>query len=134
MKKSINESDPRDWDRAYKTAVAGRSPSVVPEKTAYDIMEEEANGKEENIENRRIVGVDQDMVNNPSHYNEGNIECIEAIEAMLTQEEYIGYLRGNVMKYSWRMRYKGSPIEDLRKARWYSLRLMNYLMENQDAI
>ena len=35
------------------------------------------------------------VVNNPPHYNRGKVECIEAIEAMLTKEEFIGYLRGN---------------------------------------
>ena len=31
-----------------------------------------------------------DVVNNPEHYNQGNIECIDSIKAMLTTEEYIG--------------------------------------------
>ena len=39
-----------------------------------------------------------DMVNNPDHYNQGDIECIDAIRAMLTDEEFIGYLRGNSLK------------------------------------
>ena len=43
-----------------------------------------------------------DMVNNPDHYNQGDIECIDAIRAMLTDEEFIGYLRGNSLKYRWR--------------------------------
>ena len=36
-----------------------------------------------------------DLVNSPEHYNQGSIECIDSIEAMLTREEFIGYLRGN---------------------------------------
>jgi len=40
-----------------------------------------------------------DNVNHPSHYNDGGLECIEAIEAQLTPEEYRGYLKGNVAKY-----------------------------------
>ena len=32
-----------------------------------------------------------DEVNHPSHYNNGKIECIEAIEAASTQEEFEGY-------------------------------------------
>jgi hypothetical protein len=66
-----------------------------------------------------------DSVNRPAHYNNGPVECIEAIESMLTSEEYIGYLRGNSLKYRWRFRYKNG-IEDLRKARWYEERLMDY--------
>ena len=41
----------------------------------------------------------KDLVNHPPHYNQGDIECIDAIEAMLSPEEFIGYLRGNSFKY-----------------------------------
>ena len=67
-----------------------------------------------------------DKVNHPEHYNQGTIECIDAIEAMLSQEEFVGYLRGNSLKYRWRFRYKNG-IEDLRKAEWYEKRLLKVL-------
>lgn len=67
--------------------------------------------------------MDRDMVNNPMHYGAGKIECIEYIEDMLTQEEYIGYLRGNIAKYLHRWRYKNG-LEDLKKAEWYGRRLI----------
>jgi len=66
----------------------------------------------------------EDMVNSPPHYNQKGIECIDAIEAMLTHEEFVGYLRGNSLKYRWRFRYKNG-IEDLRKAEWYEKRLLS---------
>ena len=65
-----------------------------------------------------------DMVNEPSHYKTGKIECIEAMEAMLTPEEFIGYLRGNAFKYLWRYQHKGKAYEDLQKAQWYLNRLV----------
>tara|TARA_R100000458_G_C8242429_1_gene221116 strand:- start:245 stop:601 length:357 start_codon:yes stop_codon:yes gene_type:complete len=64
-----------------------------------------------------------DEVNNPSHYNTGKVECIDAIEAMLTHEEFLGYLRGNSLKYRWRFRYKDNPTSDLAKAAWYENKL-----------
>tara|TARA_R100000084_G_scaffold107855_2_gene68986 strand:- start:3437 stop:3799 length:363 start_codon:yes stop_codon:yes gene_type:complete len=64
-----------------------------------------------------------DTVNHPSHYTDGTIECIEAIEAQLTPEEYKGYLKGNVAKYVWREKHKGG-IESLKKAQWYLNRLI----------
>tara|TARA_R110002012_G_scaffold319234_1_gene539141 strand:- start:1996 stop:2415 length:420 start_codon:yes stop_codon:yes gene_type:complete len=67
-----------------------------------------------------------DEVNNPAHYNIGAIECIDAIEAMLTFEEFVGYLRGNSLKYRWRFRYKDNPISDLSKASWYERKLFNF--------
>ncbi len=71
-----------------------------------------------------------DPVHRPEHYNNGGMECIDAIQGMLTHDEYIGYLRGNALKYNWRCRYKGKPIEDLRKARWYEERLIRYMLEH----
>jgi len=65
-----------------------------------------------------------DNVNHPSHYTEGGIECIEAIEAQLTPEEYKGYLKGNVAKYIWREKHKGG-IESLKKAQWYLNKLVD---------
>jgi len=59
-----------------------------------------------------------DMVNAPPHYRQGDIECIEAIRAALTPEEFRGYCKGNALKYVWRERYKGGD-ESLQKAVWY---------------
>jgi hypothetical protein len=64
-----------------------------------------------------------DVINHPPHYNDGGIECIEAIEAQLTVEEYRGYLKGNIAKYIWRERHKGGT-ESLMKARFYLDRLI----------
>ena len=66
-----------------------------------------------------------DSVNHPSHYTNGAIECIDAIESQLTPEEYRGYLKGNIAKYIWRERQKGGT-ESLEKARWYLDRLISY--------
>jgi len=77
---------------------------------------------------KRNVTSDHDNVNNPSHYGKGDIEAIEYIEDFLTEEEYIGYLRGNIAKYLHRWRYKNG-LEDLKKAQWYQNRLIQ-TMEN----
>ena len=64
-----------------------------------------------------------DPVNSPAHYASGAIECIDAIEASMTLEEFQGYCKGNLIKYSWRYRDKGG-IQDLGKAKWYLDRLI----------
>ena len=64
-----------------------------------------------------------DNVNNPSHYGNGQIECIDYLEDFMTTEEFIGYLRGNIGKYLHRWRYKNG-LEDLRKAEWYLKKLI----------
>lgn len=56
-------------------------------------------------------------INHPKHYTGRNIgyECID-----ITQ--YQTFCTGNVIKYLWRYQSKGTPLEDLRKARWYAHR------------
>ena len=68
-----------------------------------------------------------DNVDHPKHYNAGKIEVIDAIE-----EWEMGFCDGNVIKYVARHRYKGKPIEDLKKAKWYLERLIQqYKQENR---
>lgn len=58
-----------------------------------------------------------DNINHPKHYTGHSIgyECID-----ITQ--YQTFCTGNVIKYLWRYKDKGTPLEDLRKARWYAHR------------
>jgi hypothetical protein len=76
----------------------------------------------ETLRDRRVPA--QDEVNRPEHYNSGSIECIEAIKASMSPEEFKGYLKGNSLKYLWRYSYKGKPKQDLEKAKWYLERLI----------
>jgi len=69
-----------------------------------------------------------DPVEQPDHYNKGSIEAIEAIKASMPEQEFKGYLKGNALKYLWRYDYKGKPVEDLRKCRWYVDRLIKELI------
>lgn len=59
---------------------------------------------------------------NPKYYRRGKIECIDAIKASMTPDEFKGFLKGNVIKYLWRYQQKNGS-EDLRKANWYLERL-----------
>ena len=68
-----------------------------------------------------------DMVNHPPHYTSGGIETISFIKAKLSTEEYCGYIKGNLLKYSSRLGLKGNPIEDAGKIAWYANELKNYL-------
>lgn len=64
-----------------------------------------------------------DPVNHPTHYTSGAIECIDALAAALSPEEFAGFCKGNALKYLWREQRKGG-VEDLKKARWYIERLI----------
>lgn len=65
-----------------------------------------------------------DSVDNPSHYTQGSIECLDAIRESMTSESYNGFLKGQVQKYMWRYEKKSNPLEDLRKAEFYLKRLI----------
>jgi hypothetical protein len=72
---------------------------------------------------------DHDPVN-PGHYKargKGDIECIEAIEAALTPEEFRGYLKGTAIKYIWRMGEKDPLLIDARKLHWFSHKMVSTL-------
>jgi hypothetical protein len=70
-----------------------------------------------------------DNVNQPAHYNKGEIETIDYIIDVLGDYEAISYCQGNVIKYTGtRLWEKGNPIEDAKKAVWYlnkMIELMN---------
>lgn len=71
-----------------------------------------------------------DPVNHPAHYKVGGIETIQYIKAKLTPEEYRGYLKGNLLKYSSRIGHKGAAQIDAGKAGWYANALVQAIEEN----
>ena len=68
-----------------------------------------------------------DMVNHPSHYTSGGIETIEYMEAKSTPEEFRGHLRLTAIKYLSRAGLKDDTLQDLKKARWYLDRLIQFI-------
>lgn len=61
-----------------------------------------------------------DMVNHPKHYTSGTlgIEVIDTMEMCSTEEEFMGYLRCNALKYISRFENKNG-LEDVKKCAWY---------------
>ena len=137
MMTSINDATPDEWD-----AIANKFNTMPKTDGQLDREAKEKLYKQGVILDQKLKGemLDNHMktlegynnINSPSHYNQGGIECIDAIEAMLSVEEYVGYLRGNSAKYRWRFRYKNG-VEDLKKAEWYEKRLRKF-MEAHDVV
>tara|TARA_A100001015_G_C14911065_1_gene680514 strand:+ start:488 stop:859 length:372 start_codon:yes stop_codon:yes gene_type:complete len=119
---TIDDAQPAEWDNLHRSNALGKS---------YSKMINTAMGDKEDDYEQWVMNRD-DPVNHPPHYNKGGIECIDAIKAMLSTDEFVGYLRGNSLKYRWRMRYKSNPIQDMEKAQWYESKLMQFWLENQD--
>lgn len=66
-----------------------------------------------------------DDVKSPAHYTAGEVEFIEAAEAMLGPEGFKAFCRGNAMKYLWRCERKGDAFKDVSKAHWYVCRWLD---------
>jgi len=66
-------------------------------------------------------------VNSPPHYNSGDIECIDAIKASMSKDAFLGYCKGNVLKYMWRYEQKGY-VESLEKAQWYLKKMIESML------
>lgn len=72
-----------------------------------------------------------DNVNHPNHYNQGGIECINAIKAATVGKTGIeAFCVGNAIKYLWRYEEKNG-LEDLKKARFYLNRLISEFDEQE---
>ena len=60
-----------------------------------------------------------DMVNHPPHYANKDPETINMIRAVLTEEEFIGGLKWQILKYRDRAHDKGNYEQDMAKAKFY---------------
>jgi hypothetical protein len=106
MNKKLNDATPSEWDRATWEQFANVGPEAWEQPDGYNTEQ------------------DEDMVNSPSHYTYGKVECIEGIEESMTPEAFKGYCKGACLKYLWRYERKDKPLEDLQKCQWYLNRLV----------
>ena len=129
----LNDATPEDWDRVRKAHPAIEKSSIdyqpyidmaMKETHTYKYEEDIRTALKDLATKKPTV---EDVVNKPSHYNSGGVECIEAIEASMEPEAFQGYLKGNTLKYIWRMSYKGKALEDCKKAQWYLNKLISTL-------
>jgi hypothetical protein len=81
------------------------------------------------IESSRLVKSDPRATQvGGNHYKNLTVEPWAAMESWLTREEYIGYLRGNIIKYQARANSGKEDKElQLQKARHYSEELNSFL-------
>lgn len=66
-----------------------------------------------------------DPINNPTHYTQGELEVIDILQDKFTPEEFQGFLKGNILKYTFREGIKNGT-EDMKKAAWYTARLIEF--------
>ena len=65
---------------------------------------------------------------NPTHYKDGAVECIEALEACSSDEGFRAHLKLTAIAYE-----KKNGVEDVKKAKWYIERLISRLEDLEAA-
>lgn len=62
---------------------------------------------------------EEDVVNHPSHYTQGGMECIDEMVLIFGIEATMNFCLLNTWKYRKRAPFKGKPEEDIAKSDWY---------------
>ena len=100
-------------------------------KSRWEICGEKNNDTLTEAEIDKMIEIlsvpENDVVNRPAHYTDGNIEVIDFID-----DKKLGFCLGNVVKYVARAGKKNpdKEIEDLEKAEWY---LKHYIEKLKEA-
>ena len=120
------DKETKDWIDAYACVFHEMSDDMLNkcyswykeiDQASCENAEDSCCNKEPNV----------DMVNHPSHYTQGGIECIDCIKSATVGKVGIeAFCVGNAIKYLFRYEEKNG-IEDVKKARWYIDRLIKEL-------
>lgn len=78
----------------------------------------------------RVETKPNDMVNHPSHYKAGDLECFEVMLQLYGREAMMAFCMCNAFKYQWRCNKKGNLNQDLEKAIFYNKKFLE-LAENE---
>ncbi len=79
-----------------------------------------------------LINLNDDPIN-PSHYKRYRLEMIDNMQNSMTHDEFIGYLKGNIMKYISRFQDKNG-LTDIKKAQWYLKKLAEVVADGEDKI
>jgi len=69
-----------------------------------------------------------------THYHQNGLDPLEVMRRTFPPEQYEGFLRGNALKYIMRYPIKGTPVEDLEKAKHYIDKLLGLPEETRTKV
>jgi hypothetical protein len=61
----------------------------------------------------------KEMVNHPDHYNNGSMECIDAMVGAYGEYSTAEFCKINAFKYLWRLGHKDDEAQEIGKIKWY---------------
>ena len=114
--------------KCINTIKDGYTKEIIPFVPPYTKPEPSQSVKPESLTNHSQslasdlnidLNAEPDMVNHPPHYANKDPETIQMIRAVLTKEEFIGYCKGQILKYRDRAHDKGNLEQDMAKAKFY---------------
>jgi len=65
------------------------------------------------------------------HYKTMGIQPWDVMQMVLTEEEFVGFLKGNIIKYAMRAGKKDGATKDTEKALHYKAKLLEIKKENE---
>jgi len=125
-----NEMTRKKSDYPQKSAILDKKKGIPPSRTPTSFPR---GGSQEILADlSKKVFIDkgiEDLINVPTHYKQHDLEAINGIKGSMSNEAFQGYLKGAVLKYLWRYKYKKAPVDDLRKAKWYLEKLLQEVLD-----
>lgn len=113
-------------EESFDCTVLHKRPNTLFEDLK-ESLEEALEIKEGRREPSRVTAIQTKDSINPSHYKNGKVECIDAIESATVGKTGLeAVCTANVTKYLWRYETKNG-LEDVKKAQWYLNRLVEHL-------
>ena len=67
----------------------------------------------------------EEDIASPDYYQVSTEQPIQIMREIMSQDEFIGFLWGNIIKYSMRMKRKDNPVSEVKKIKQYATWLVN---------
>ena len=111
-----------DWDNVMNVLLPS---DYLNHEELIELLEEYIDDTqiEEYIDDTQVEEEEEaakDMVNHPDHYTRTEREVIDTMRGAMTKEEFTGYLKGNILKYTLRMGLKDSVSQEAGKIKAYT--------------
>lgn len=105
----------------------GFDDDIIAYRLQHPGFKSRANGDRLEQDLNECIWQEVDVINHPSHYTKGRIECIDAIDSATTGKSGIeAVCVANIIKYLYRYEEKNG-LEDVKKAKWYINKLISEL-------
>lgn len=74
---------------------------------------------------------EDDSLESPAYYQVTTEQPIQIMRELMSQDEFIGFLWGNIIKYSMRLKRKDNPVSEAKKIKQYATWLVNVYDEKE---